>query len=111
MQVVVPSPGNGHCILHSLVTQIGGCLGTYLQIINKEINGMMGYYYEERFGQSTEVMNSQLEKYVEGDYDVDLVDSVFQMFANHLEIIIRIDDLYLGELHSFWPVSYNPNRT
>ena len=63
------------------------------------------------FAVTIDSMNKQLQQYTEGDYDVELVDAVFQMFANNLDLVIKVHDLYIGKVFSFWPISYSTDRS
>ena len=103
----VPAPTDGHCILHSVIIQIGGCVGYLTNSISTEINGMMQHYYEEQNGTNIDDLNQQLRDYIDGDFNLPLVDTIFQILANMLGVVVKIDDCFLNDKQTFWPVGYS----
>ena len=56
------------------------------------MNGLLGYYYENMFAVTIDSMNKQLQQYTKGEYDVELVDAVFQICANNFDLATKTHD-------------------
>ena len=71
---------------------------------------MMQHYYEEQNGTNIDDLNQQLRDYIDGDFNLPLVDTIFQILANMLGVVVKIDDCFLNDKHTFWPVGYSKDN-
>ena len=73
---------------------------------------MNEHQYMERTGMSGSEMEHQLGVYAKtGDFDHNVVDIIFLIVANMLDMIVYIDDRHLDNMrHSFKPFTYSPEK-
>lgn len=78
----------------------------------KEVNEMNEHQYMERTGMSGSEMEHQLGVYAKtGDFDRNVVDIIFLIVTNMLDMIVYIDDRHFDNMrHSFKPFTYSPEK-
>lgn len=94
-KVVIPQPGDGHCIIHSVRASLGystikavPSVAGLLEMVRCEILGNLDYY--RGFSNSAD-MAWDLNKYItEKSYDRDTLDLVIFALANCLGVVLRL---------------------
>lgn len=101
----VESPGDGHCIIHSFITQIGGSTNYYIELLKKEVEApSYDMYASFLVAQDKLAILKSIDRYaIHKDYDQELVDIIFFMFASSLGLVVILYDPITKRTYTFEP--------
>lgn len=114
MQVVVQSPKDGHCILHSVIIQTGSSIKSFIESLKQEIhsNNYQIQYKEFMEGKDGEDRKAHFIRAMDlysktGNHQQNSLDIIFPMLANILGAAVIVHDPHFGDDITFPPTNTN----